>query len=214
MNGKNNFQNIRATRTRRLDSVDDEIEFELDLILRNPKQPLYKRDRYKHGRHTIDILSPKLELPVYRHLIKTADQIRFLISMYPEKKDLEIIDRILFRPRHIEAGGVELMALFLRSSRALVYYLHIPHTYDLLSGTAAAYNEFTPFNVIRMVNRTVNQVPRESDMQIPSLLYVLSMITPEGNGIDKFFAKIEPHENGSTLAALDEISEFYTQHGY
>ena len=61
--------------------------------------------------------------------MKNADQIRFLLSLYPEKRDLTAIDRIILRPRHIEAGRVELMALFLRKKKTLVHYRRGPHYY-------------------------------------------------------------------------------------
>jgi hypothetical protein len=65
-----------------------------------------------------------------------------------------------------------------------------------------------------MINRNVHLIGRESEMQIPSLLYVLSLLHPSGNEIDKFFFRSDLSGHGAVLSELDEISYFFAQNGY
>jgi hypothetical protein len=199
---------------RRYDSVDDEISADIDLVLLNRFAPLYRTERYKNRKHVIEILSPKIEYYETKQLIKNADQIRFLLSLYPEKRDLAAIDRIILRPRHIETGKVELMALFLRKKKTLVHYLYVPHTYDIMKSRAAVYNEYLQFDVPRMINRQYNGADHESDMMIPPLLYIISMLGSSGNEVDKFFLRHQGSDSDIILAQLDQISDFYSQQGY
>jgi hypothetical protein len=199
---------------RQFESIDDEISADIEFILQNPAQPLYRSEHYGIKNHSIKILVPKIEYPGPSKLIKGTDHIRFLLSLYPDKHDLRSIDKLILRPRHIEAGGIELMALYIRSKKTLIHYLYSPHSYDFTDSPAAAYNEFLSFEVTRMINRNVHRMERESDMQIPSLLYVLSMLHPSGNEIDKFFFRSDLSGHDAVLSELDEISDFFAKNGY
>lgn len=197
----------------RYDSIDDEIFADIELVGKRRFSSLYTTERYKFKRHTIDILVPKLDYTSKNILLKDADHIRFLLSLYPDKKDLSCINRIILRPRHIESNRVELMSLFLRAKKTLVVYLFAPHAYDITSSSSAAYNEFIPFDSARMINR-MNGIDRDSDMMIPPLLYIISMLGHSGNEIDKFFVRSQNSENDHTLIELDEISDYYRRNGY
>jgi hypothetical protein len=199
---------------RQYDSVDDEIAADIDLILLNRFAPLYRKERYKSRKHVIEIFSPKVDYIGSKFLMKNADQIRFLLSLYPEKRDLAGIDKIILRPRHIEAGRVELMALFLRKTKTLVHYLYVPHTYDIMRSKASIYNEYLQYDIPRMINRQYNGADHESDMMIPSLLYIISMIGSSGNEVDKFFLRHQTSDSDVILAQLDEISDLYSYQGY
>jgi len=207
-------KNIHRPGLRRYDSVDDEIAADIDLVLLNRFAPLYRAERYKNRKHVIEILSPKIEYFESRRLMKNADQIRFLLSLYPEKRDLTAIDRIILRPRHIEAGRVELMALFLRKKKTLVHYLYVPHTYDIMKSQSAIYNEYLQFDVPRMINRQYHNADHDSDMMIPPLLYIISMLGSSGNEVDKFFLRHKGSDSDDILSRLDEVSDFYAHQGY
>jgi hypothetical protein len=119
MSTDSNHTPLKKTIDRQFESIDDEISADIEFILKNPVQPLYRSEHYGIKDHSIKILVPKIEYPGSKKLIKSSDHIRFLLSLYPDKQDLRSIDRLIMRPRHIEAGGVELMALFIRSTKHL-----------------------------------------------------------------------------------------------
>ncbi len=205
---------IKPSPARRFDSIDDEIMNDIDLIARNRISRLYDVERYKTRDHSIAILFPVVEHPSAGHIIKSRDSLRFILSLYPEKKDLRVIDRIIMRPRHIEAGGIELMALYIRESKTLVHYLYAPHAYDINSMNTSAYNEYTEFEISRVVNRTMNNIPRDEEHQVQPLLYILSLIDRSGNAVDKFFVKTDPSENAGIISQINDVSDYYARHGY
>ncbi|HEY1405230.1 MAG TPA: hypothetical protein VF857_01350, partial [Spirochaetota bacterium] len=196
------------------DSIDDEIINDIDLISRNHLNSLYDIERYKYRKHSIALHFPKIEHPAASHIIKSRDNLRFILSLYPTKDDLRAVDRIIMRPRHIESGGIELMALYIRSSKTLVHYLYVPHSYDINHTDISLYNEDTVFEVSQMVNRNVHHLPRDDENQIHPLLYILSMLYSSGNAVDKFFVRIDALDNAGILSQLDEVSDHYTRHGY
>jgi hypothetical protein len=197
----------------RYDSIDDEILTDIEFVNKRRFASLYRCERYKHKRHTIEILIPKLEYETKTPFIKTADHMRFLLSLYPEKRDLTSLNRIIIKPRHIEASRIELMALYLRKKKTLVHYLYVPHSYDITASVSAAYNEFIPYDSERMINR-FDKPSGISDMMVPPLLYIISMLGSSGNEIDKFFLRCHDFEYNMVLTELDEISDFYRRNGY
>lgn len=199
---------------RRFDSIDDEIANDVDLISRNRISRLYDVERYKCLDHSIAILFPVVEHPSAANIIKSRDSMRFLLSLYPEKKDLRAIDRIIMRPRHIEAGGIELMALYIRASKTLVHYLYAPHSYDIGAMNTSVYNEQTAFEINRVVNRNVKHIPRDEEHQVQPLLYILSLIDIAGNPVDKFFVKTDPNDNAGIISQINDVSDYYARHGY
>ena len=207
-------QFIKPSVIRKFDSIDDEIINDIDIITRNRFNSLYDVERYKFKKHSIALHFPKIEHPDAGFIVKNRDNLRFILSLYPEKADLRAVDRIIIRPRHIEAGGIELMALYIRSSKTLVHYLYIPHTYDITDTEISQFNEDTVFEVSQMVNRNIYNLPRDDENQIHPLLYILSLLYSSGNAVDKFFVKVDVQENAGILAQIDEVSDYYTRHGY
>jgi hypothetical protein len=197
----------------RYDSIDDEILTDIEFVNKRRFASLYHCERYKHKRHTIEILLPKLEYETKTPFLKSADHMRFLLSLYPEKHDLSALNRIIIKPRHIEASRIELMALYIRKKKTLVHYLYVPHSYDITASTSAAYNEFMPYDSERMINR-FDKPSGISDMMVPPLLYIISMLCSSGNEIDKFFLRCHDFEYNMVLTELDEISDFYRRNGY
>jgi hypothetical protein len=199
--------------SQRFDSIDDEIFADIELVGKRRFSALYSTERYKYKKHSIEILVPKLDYTQKTVLLKDADHVRFLLSLYPDKRDLDCVEKIILRPRHIENNRIELMALFLRAKKTLVLYLFAPHAYDITASRAAEYNEFIPFDSARMINRA-NGSGRDSDMMVPPLLYIISMLGHSGNEIDKFFVRAQDQGGDRVLVELDEISEFYRKNGY
>ena len=209
-----NIHGMEQPRLNRFVSLDEEIAADIDMIRSGVKPFLYETDRFKQKKHGIDIIHPRIEYPLGQSVVKNADWIRFQLSLYPVLADLKRIDAIILRPRHIESGNVELMAIYIRSSKTLVHYLYIPHDCEIEGSISAAYNEYIPYDRNRTINRSFHRTGSAHDTAISPLLYIISMIPPEGgNEIDKFFLRHDASESGM-LAKLDDISQFYARHGY
>jgi hypothetical protein len=210
----NNQQDPGTPRLGRFASLDEEIASDVEMIRRGIKSYLYETDRFKQQRHGIEIIHPRIEYPLGRSVVRGPDWVRFQLSLYPVHSDLKLIDTIILRPRHIESGNVELMALYIRSSKTLVHYLYLPHDCEMEGSISAAYNEFVPYDRNRTINRSFHRTGSGHDTAISPLLYIISMIPPKGgNEIDKFFLRHDD-SNAALLMTLDDVSHFYARHGY
>lgn len=200
------------------DNIEQDISTDIDKILKSRFDSLYIRDKFKHHSMGIEILYPRVAYPGNKSLLKGPDQMRNLLSLYPHKSDYENIDKIVLRPLHVEVGDIELMALYLRKKRILVLYLHHPHVYALNKSTFSEYSEFIFHDIIETAPSGGTDCLRKTkklDVFIPPLWYIISMISASNdNKIDKFFIRKLLNENGEISRHLDEISFFYTRHGY
>lgn len=200
-------------------TIDDEIVYEIEKIINTKNLNLYVTDHYKYDKHhCIEILTPSREYSPGQKFLKTPDYIRFLLSMYPNKKQLANIDRIILRPKYINNDKTELVALFIHEIKTLVQYISYPHDYMLESETFEKYSKFVPYNLTRMINNNflgLGKAIDEEQVKIPPLLYVISkIIYKPGSEIDKFFLRLNIDKNYDTVRLLEEISSFYSQYGY
>lgn len=199
-----------------LKEIEEQVTEEIDTLLKAPPS-LYTADRFKKHGLCIDILTPSLDYPNGRYDYIDSGSIRFQLSVYPEIETIYSIEKILVRPRHIECAGVELVSLYIPSSRTIVMYLHCPHNYTF---SGYHYDISTePFNLASIAAPTDlgTGVSSGSGAELPPLMYVISTISrkkPEDMYIDKFLFKTDSYPDQQTLVLLDEISVFYSKNGY
>jgi hypothetical protein len=147
-------------------------------------------------------------------VLKGPDHIRYLLSAYPHPGDLEGLDKVVLKPRHIDIGNIELMALYLRKTRILVMYLHHPHTYP---PELSSFHEYAEHPPVITDNDGGSHIKTKAGTiaAIPPLWYMLSIVSGSAeNVIDKFFIRRDPLETRDISRRLDEISFFYSRHGY
>jgi len=199
--------------------IDEDISSDIDSLLKNRFDSLYLKDKFKKHTSTIELIYPRISYSHHRALIKSPDHIRFLLSLYPYKSDLENIEKIVLKPRHVVLGSVELMSLYMRQKKILVLYLHQPHMYRLHDSSMREYAEFMPMNIQSLlkdgqISNTVN-TQKKDELKIPPLWYIMSLIqSSDDDRIDKFFIKRGGKFGSRISATLDEISFFYARHGY
>jgi hypothetical protein len=214
-----NTDSITCYNHRGIGSVEEDISVDIDNLLKNRFDKLYIRDKFKRNHFNIEIIHPKLSYLGFRSLILGPDYIRFLLSLYPYKSDLENIDKIVIRPRHIEINDVELMSIYMRKKKILVLYLHHPHFYSLIDSKIKEYAEFIPANLFELSSTQINDCKKvrtlKTNVKIPALWYIMSIIChSEDDKIDKFLLKIDEKNDRKIQMNLDEISFYYSQHGY
>ena len=196
--------------------IDTDLASDIDMLISDKKSSLYITDRYKTRDFSIDIIYPELGYPGSQSLIMTPDRLRFLISFYPYKGDLEKVEKIVLRPRYIEAGNVELAALYLKRKKTLVLYLTHPGGQ---SEERSGNDRFISVSLEHLMSSKIieDSVDRKNSSgtgKIPLLWNILAVITPDGEGeSDKFFIKRDTISNREYIA-LNDISYFYYRHGY
>jgi hypothetical protein len=207
------LQQFNSPGISRISSFEDEITADVETIISGTLS-LYATDMFKQHGHGIDIYYPRIDYPLGRQLLHNSDSVRFQLSLYPDFSDLALVDKIVLKPRHIESGGVELMALYICSQKTLIHYLYTPHSFPFEGSISSAYNEFTPYEKSRLINRSFNRAESGSDAEVSPLLYILSLL-PSGSkdDIDKFFVRHD-YADPALLNRLDDISHFYSRYGY
>ncbi len=201
-----------------IDDIEHDLSAEISSILKDRAGSLFLTDRFKCGRHCIDIIYPSLYYPGNRSLIEHPDRVRFLLSLYPAAGKLGNIDRIILKPRHVELSGVELMALYIRGERILVMYLHRPYLHPVAGGSIEDYS-FIPFFISRYASGgglwsgCLDSGGCVSS--IPALWHILSVISfaPDGR-TDKFFLACADDGSAAISESLENISSFYARRGY
>jgi hypothetical protein len=200
-----------------ISDIEEDISLDIDNLLRNRFDSLYLRDKFKHPRGSIDILYPRVSCPWNRAHQKNPDAVRNLLSLYPNKTDFENISRVVLRPRHVHLGDVELMALYIRSMKTIVYYLHRAHSYAIQNSRFREYAELAPADNARALSGGPdgNTGKNNAGATVPPLWYVMSLCSSsEESTIDKFFVRNLPGGGRAEIMQLDEISFFYSRHGY
>lgn len=201
--------------------MEDDIARDIDNLFLNRFSRLYLVDRFKRSPHNIEIVYPRVPYPGRKPLIKGPDHIRFLLSLYPRVTDFENVEKIVLRPRYIEAGSIELLALYLRRRKILVLYLHHPFYYTI-DQAFQRYTEFAPLDLTKlsgMKNAAPSAFSEDTagsgSIKIPPLWYILSLISHSDDAlIDKFFLRGEQADGESSHRYLNEISFFYSRQGY
>jgi hypothetical protein len=209
-----------------INSIDLDITSDLDTLLKSRFDNLYKRDKYKTDSNSVDIIYPKLTYPGNRSHILNPDKIRFLLSFYPVKKDLKLVEKIVLRPRYIEVGSIELSTLYLPEKKILVLYLTQPYHYTISDLSENMKDTFMAINIEKLFNFkqiiTTSGEGEKKEIRIFPLWYVLSMISShyksndpssQGEKIEKFFLKKTTPDN-SVFHLLNDISFYYSRHGY
>jgi hypothetical protein len=199
-------------------NVDDDIAYDINTLLSSRFDSLYKRDRYKHGDSHIEIIYPGLQYPGNNSLIMNPDRVRYLLSFYPNKSDFYNVEKIVIRPRFIEIGNIELVSLYLRRKKILVLYLFHPHFYRMKYAGHDGNDEFSgPDMDIVMHDRLTDDIVRpdeSTDVHVHPLWYLFSVIRRGADDtIDKFFIK-KAALNDRVYEVLNDISLYYSRHGY
>lgn len=203
-------------------SVEDDISIDIDNLLRDRFDSLYFKDKFKFKSSGIEIIYPRIVYPGRRAIIKSSDYVRFLLSQYPLKSDFDNIDKIVLRPRHIEIGDIELMALYLRKKKILVMYLYTQHFYKMEGSKFKDYSELSSCQLSDLVQTSIKKDTDNPDakskctaLKVPPLWYILSMVSSsDDNNIDKFFIKRNKEYSKETARILEEISFYYSRYGY
>jgi len=196
--------------------IDSDLVSDIDTLVSDKKSTLYITDRYKTGDFTIDIIYPELGYPGSQTLIMTPDRLRFLLSFYPYKGDLEKVEKVVLRPRYVEAGNVELAALYLKKKKILVLYLTHPggQSEDKSGNDRFISVSLEHLMGSKIIEDSVDRKNSSGTGKIPLLWNILAVITPDGEGeSDKFFIKRDSISNREYIA-LNDISYFYYRHGY
>lgn len=199
-----------------ISDIDDDISDDIDELLKDRFDKLYMQDRYKYGNHCVDIIYPRLGYPGNRSLIMGPDKVRFLLSLYPGKEDLEHISKIVIRPRYIEIGSIELTSLYLAKKKILVIYLFHPYVYPITTGNDTD-SGFTSINLEQLSKQRFTRNLKQRENAAHPLWYYISVIARSrensAGGIEKFFIRKNPI-NDSEYRILNDISHYYNQHGY
>ncbi len=201
-----------------IDDIEHDLSSDIKYILNDRSGRLFLTDRFKCGRHCIDIVYPRLFYPGNKSPIEQPDYIRFLLSLYPDAEKLEDIDTIILQPRHIEMNGVELVSVYIRSMKILVLYLHRNYLHPVESAASGDYS-FIPFFIPQYIQGDATWSGCVDSFRcvkrIPPLWHILSVISfAPDNRVDKFFLSCRDDGSAAILENLDNISSYYARHGY
>lgn len=197
------------------EAIDGELASDIRSLLSGAGSGLYLCDRYKNAGAIIEILYPSAAHPALYNYMLSPERIRFLLSLYPRRIDLQRIRRIVLRPRYIEAGEIELAALYMKVNRTLVLYLT---SSGFGTGSSGQDPEFVSASLdkITLGKIVTDSIDTSGDRNagIPALWNIISVIDPEGEGeMEKFFIR-RPGTGSSMISTLSEISGYYTGLGY
>ncbi len=214
----NNYDNSLSDTGQDTANINEDISDDIDTILSERFESLYDRDRYKYIHGSIDIIYPKLVFPGGSTLLITPDKVRYLLSFYPTKSDFTSIDKIVLRPRFIEVGNIQLVSLYLRKKKIIVLYLCHPHFYSISNAKFNRYAEFISIDLEKIMQKKLISRSTENrddtELYVHPLWYIISLINPSSDGsIDKFFIKKESM-NSTVYETLNDISFYYSRHGY
>ncbi|MCL1832991.1 MAG: hypothetical protein FWG49_00655 [Leptospirales bacterium] len=195
--------------------IDDEITSYIDTLLIDSVDSLYLCDRYKHNDSIIEIIYPRQGYPKNQTLIFTPDRLRFLLSFYPYKGDFSKVNKIVLRPRYFEAGNIELSSIYLKKKKVLVLYITHPLGY---TGSSGENNKFISVSLENIMDTKVikDSIDRSGTHKnrIPYLWNILATINPDGKeDMEKFFIKMDKVDS-VVYPLLNDISYFYSRHGY
>ncbi|MCL2154416.1 MAG: hypothetical protein FWH53_01990 [Leptospirales bacterium] len=195
--------------------IDDEIISYIDTLLIDNIDSLYLCDRYKHNDSIIDIIYPKHIYPKNQTLIFTPDRLRFLLSFYPYKGDFSKVSKIVLRPRYIEAGNIELSSIYLKKKKILLLYLTHPLGYTDSSEESNRFISVSLENIMdtKIIKDSIDRNGKHKN-RIPYLWNILATINPDGKeDMEKFFIKMN-RVDPKLYPILNDISYFYSKHGY
>jgi len=195
--------------------IDDEIVSYIDSLLVDSVGSLYLCDRYKHNDSIIDIIYPRQAYPKNQTLIFTPDRLRFLLSFYPYKGDFSKVSKIVLRPRYIEAGNIELAAIYLKKKKILMLYITHPLGYTNSSEESDKFISVSLENIMntKIIRDSIDRNGKHKN-NIPYLWNILACISPDDkDDMEKFFIKIDKADP-KLYHLLNDISHFYSKHGY
>ena len=197
------------------EAIDGELASDIRNLLAGAGSSLYMCDRYKNAGATVEILYPAAAHPALYSYMLSPERIRFLLSLYPRRIDLQRINRIVIRPRYIEAGEIELAALYMKINRTLVLYLT---STGFGSGLADPDSDFVSASLEKI---TLSKIVTDSieggvpgNVKVPSLWNIISVVDPDGESeMEKFFIR-RPDAESRVISLLCEISGHFTGLGY
>ncbi len=193
------------------------IESDIHRIIHGSDESDYSALRFKRNFHAINIFTPELYCPFAGEFSIHPDYFRFLLSVYPDAEDLLSIQNIIFRPRYVESGGVQLVSLYSTQYQTLLLYFSYPHAYSY-----SDYNFFTNRNTEIDISSITDHHylgtaagRDETLLTIPPLFYIIKMISRcPNNSIDKYLLRLGSSVDSQKITLLEEISCFYNRHGY
>ncbi|MDA3901657.1 MAG: hypothetical protein PF637_14195 [Spirochaetes bacterium] len=197
-------------------NYDFAVTDDISPILKNPLKQGYATELFKQNKQSITIYTPKTYCPFAGEFATEPDYIRFLLSIYPDKSDLNAVNHIIARPRFIETGQIQLVSLYIPSLRCIVLYLSYPHFYTFNNGEFFGNESFHyDLSTIQNPHYLGTASPHQEILSIPPIFYIVKSITQKRDyTIDKYLLRLNSSAEPQTLLRLDEISHFYNQHGY
>ncbi len=196
--------------------IDSDLLTDIDSLISDKKESLYITERYKARDFSVDIIYPELGYPGSQTVMITPDRLRFLLSFYPYKGDLAKVDKIVLRPRYIEAGNVELAALYFKKKKILVLYLTYPGGQSEEKDLNSRFISVGLQSIMdsKIIEDSIDRKNTSGAGKIPLLWNILAVITPEGESeFDRFFIRRDRISNREYIS-LNDISYFYYRHGY
>lgn len=197
-------------------SFEHQINEEIEHILFSPRKSGFSTVRFRRKKKSIDIHAPLLYCPFAGNTLPSIDSLRFLLSLYPDKEDINRIRHIIIRPRFIESGGVQVVALYFPQTQTLVNYISLSHYYTI-DDPAFFKNENFDIDLSTITNpHYLGQSPQdETPLRVPSLFYIIKMLShKKDQQVEKFLLKLENRVNQKEIGRFRDISHFFSQHGY
>lgn len=195
--------------------IEEELVSDIDGLMHVSGGGLYLSDRYKNGGISIDLVYPTFSHQLLYSYLMSPDRARFMLSLYPYRSDLSRVSKIIMRPRYIEAGDIELAALYVKETRALVFYLTSP---GCDSGSIDDNPKFVSASLDRITGSKIIGDSIEKNKKdkggVPLLWNIISVVDTEGDGeMEKFFLKRQGID-GRDYTALSDLSHHYRRLGY
>lgn len=195
-----------------IDEIEQELITKLDDIYNGIRSNLYHFDKFKTKQSDIDIITPAVTTPyTAKKLFPDSDYLKNKLSLYPDKRELQLLERILVIPKYIAQESLELVAIYSRARQTLALYPSLPHLYSI---------DNLNDNIQRLIIRELSTTPPKQQSvktEIDPLWYIISTVNdnlvPDSNCLDKFFVNNTP-EDKNMQAILHEMTEYYTKTGY
>ncbi len=187
-------------------SIEEEVYDNVSEIITSRFDPLYRKDTYRHDRGSVTLYSP------VRHfsrmgLLPTTDRVRSILSLYPEKEDLKAIRNLILRPRYVETGGTELMALYLPERKTLVTYLF---DRERFSGTVSTRKLRTG----KLTPADHPEPENHSGVKGDPLWYILSILAKNSPEKTQSFCFTHDVQTSLSYRELIDLSCLYSRNGY
>lgn len=196
-------------------NINEELSADIENLLVSAGGTMYLCDKYKNSGVSIDLIYPVHQHPDLYSYMPSPDRMRFVLSLYPYRSDLSRVHKIVVRPRYIEAGDIELAALYVKENRTIVLYLSHPFSHgENMDGS----RKFVSASLDKISGSKIIGDSIESSngdrAKVPVLWNIISVVDPEGDGeMEKFFLKRD-HARTRDYSILTDLSYYYKRLGY